>query len=118
MLNSSTGGCFSVRIAMKIRCAPLSRDALAVSLPVAKFPGQIEIRPELMSEAVRYSLVDSVDGGRRALTGLMQSSLLPPTCESSGTKQKQFDGAMVCLQRAEGVHQAGAYRLGSLSDDL
>lgn len=83
--------------------AALSRDALAVSLrSIAKFPGQIEIRPELMSEAVRYSLESirlTVDAGP---LGLMQAaSYLNSLANHLRNQTKQFDEAMVCLQRAE-----------------
>jgi CHAT domain-containing protein/tetratricopeptide (TPR) repeat protein len=83
--------------------AALTRDALAVSLrKIAKFPGQMEFRPELMSEAVRYSL-ESI---RLALgagpLGLMQAaSYLNSLANHLRNQTGQFDEAMVCLQRAE-----------------
>ncbi len=83
--------------------AALTRDALAVVLrEIAKLPGQTELRPELMQEAVRYS-IDSI---RLALDagplGLMQAGFyLNGLANHLRNQAGHFDEAMACLHRAE-----------------
>lgn len=83
--------------------AALTRDALAVCLrKIAEHPGQSEHRPELMSEAIRYSQ-ESI---RLALgagpLGLMQAAFyLNGLGNHLRKNDSEFDDAMVCLQRAE-----------------
>jgi len=83
--------------------AALSRDALAVVLrKIAKLPGQMEFRPELMQEAVRYSIESvrlALDAGP---LGLMQAAFyLNSLANHLRNQPGHFDEAMACLHRAE-----------------